>query len=241
VIQRSNERRPDLGGGGHSLPYDGVPGTHIWYDGTQHPWEFLRVWQLQPSLTDPDTVYAGVEDAGLFRSTDGGQNWQELPGLRAARAISGSLGRGMCLHTILFDPTNPLRIFVAISSAGAFRTDDARGDLATINQGLVSPGELPDKTAEVGHCVHNLATHPSRRACLFMQKHWDVMRSDNAGDSCMKLAATCQATSASRLRCMPTNRTRSTLSRSKATRSIIRRMANCGIPQPQRRGTSGKR
>jgi len=56
--------------------------THMWYDGSQHPWEFKRVWHIEPSLTDADTVYAGVEDAGIFRSTDGGKNWKELAGLR---------------------------------------------------------------------------------------------------------------------------------------------------------------
>ena len=85
------------------------PGTHQWYDGTQHPWEFKRVWHLEPSLTDPDTVYAGVEDAALFRTTDGGQTWQELSG--PARHAKGTVWQpgagGMCLHTILLDPSNP--------------------------------------------------------------------------------------------------------------------------------------
>ena len=184
VIQRSNDGGQTWEVVGNKFAYEGVPGTHQWYDGTQHPWEFMRVWQLQPSLTDPETVYAGVEDAGLFRSTDGGLNWQELPGLRAAKGQLWQPGAGgMCLHTILFDQSNPERIFVAISAAGAFRTEDGGQPWRPINQGLVSPGELPDKTAEVGHCVHNLASHPARPGVLFMQKHWDVMRSDDNGDS----------------------------------------------------------
>src|SRR6187401_3266721 len=61
--------------------YSGEVGTHKWYDGTQHPWEFKRVWHLEPSLTDPETVFAGVEDAAMFRSVDGGKTWQELSGL----------------------------------------------------------------------------------------------------------------------------------------------------------------
>src|SRR5438132_9970363 len=65
-------------GESNKFVYDGVPGTHQWYDGTQHPWEFKRVWHLEPSLTEPDTVYAGVEDAALFRTTDGGNSWHEL-------------------------------------------------------------------------------------------------------------------------------------------------------------------
>ena len=158
--------------------------THQWYDGTPHPWEFKRVWHLEPSLTDPDRVYAGVEDAALFRSADGGRSWQELPGLRGHG--SGSRWQpgagGMCLHTILLDPKNPDRIFIAISAAGAFRTDDGGKTWRAINRGLKSQG-IPDPNAEVGHCVHRIAMHPSRPGVLFMQKHWDVMRSDNAGES----------------------------------------------------------
>src|SRR5687767_7573196 len=158
--------------------------THQWYDGSQRPWEFKRVWHLEPSLTDPDTVYAGVEDAALFRSTDGGKSWKELSGLRG----HGSGPRwqpgagGLCLHTILLHPSDPDRIVVAISAAGAFRTDDGGTTWKPINQGLRSE-YIPDPTAEVGHCVHHIAMHPANSNVLFMQKHWDVMRSDDAGDS----------------------------------------------------------
>jgi photosystem II stability/assembly factor-like uncharacterized protein len=158
--------------------------THQWYDGTQHPWEFKRVWHLEPSRTDPETVYAGVEDAALFRSSDGGLTWQELAGLRGHG--SGPQWQpgagGMCLHTVLLDPTNPRRIFVAISAAGAFRTDDEGRTWRPINRGLRSQ-YIPDDTADVGHCVHRIALHRARPDVLFMQKHWDVMRSDDAGDS----------------------------------------------------------
>jgi len=158
--------------------------THQWYDGTQHPWEFKRVWHLEPSLTDPDTVYAGVEDAALFRTTDGGQSWHELAGLRGHGTGSkwAPGAGGMCLHTILLDPTNLQRIYVAISSAGAFRSDDAGKSWKTITRGLHSL-YIPDPNAEVGHCVHRIAMHRSRPDVLFMQKHWDVMRSDTAGES----------------------------------------------------------
>src|SRR5215218_5683831 len=164
--------------------YDGVPGTHQWYDGTQHPWEFKRVWYLEPSLTDPDTVYAGVEDAAMFRTQDGGKTWHELSGLRKhTTGPSWQPGAGgMCLHTIILDPSNPERIFIAISAAGAFRSDDGGETWQPINRGLKSEF-MPNPEAEVGHCVHNLAMHASRPGVLFMQKHWDVMRSDNAGDS----------------------------------------------------------
>ncbi len=157
--------------------------THQWYDGTQHPWEFKRVWHLEPSLTDPDTVYAGVEDAAIFKTTDGAKSWHEMPGLRGhGTGPKWQPGAGgLCLHTILLDPKNPQRMYIAISAAGAFRTDDGGTTWKPINQGLRSE-YIPDPTAEIGHCVHHVALHPSRPDTLFMQKHWDVMRSDNAGD-----------------------------------------------------------
>jgi photosystem II stability/assembly factor-like uncharacterized protein len=183
VMQRSDDGGKTWSPVGNKFAYDGVPGTHQWYDGTPHPWEFARVWHIEPSLTDPDTVYAGVEDAALFRSTDGGANWNELSGLRKhGSGASWQPGAGgMCLHTIVQHPTNPDRLFVAISAAGAFRTDDGGVTWTPINRGLRSE-QIPDRDAEVGHCVHNLAMHPARPDVLYMQKHWDVMRSDNAGD-----------------------------------------------------------
>ncbi|MDP9097833.1 MAG: exo-alpha-sialidase [Verrucomicrobiota bacterium] len=158
--------------------------THMWYDGTQHPWEFKRVWHLEPSLTDPNHFYAGVEDAALFESKDGGQSWRELSALRGhptgAQWAPGA--GGMCLHSILLDPVNPARIYVAISAAGSFRSDDGGKSWKPINRGLHSQ-YIPDPNAEVGHCVHHIAMHPKRPNVLFMQKHWDIMRSDDGGDS----------------------------------------------------------
>ena len=184
VMQRSNDGGATWETVGNEFAYDGVPGTHQWYDGTPRPWEFKRVWHLEPSRTDPETVYAGVEDAALFRSTDGGASWHELSGLRGhGSGPSWQPGAGgMCLHTILLDPRDPERIFVAISAAGAFRTDDGGKTWRPINRGLTSQ-YIPDPNAEVGHCVHRLAMHPSRPEVLFMQKHWDVMRSDDGGES----------------------------------------------------------
>ena len=183
LIQRSDDGGKTWDQMGNKFEYDGDPGTHQWYDGTPHPWEFARVWHLEPSLTDPDTVYAGVEDAALFRSVDGGQEWQELGGLRDINGPSWQPGAGgMCLHTILLDPVNPERIFVAISAAGVFRSDDAGKSWRVITRGLLSDG-IPDPDANVGHCVHRIAMHPSRPDVLFMQKHWDVMRTDDAGES----------------------------------------------------------
>jgi hypothetical protein len=184
VMQRSDDGGTTWATVGNTFAYEGSPGTHQWYDGTPHPWEFKRVWHLEPSLGDPDTVYAGVEDAALFRTSDGGQTWQELPGLRGHG--SGALwmpgAGGMGLHTILLVPGQPGTIFIAISAAGAFRTDDGGSTWRPINRGLKSE-YIPDPDAEVGHCVHRIAMHPSRPEVLFMQKHWDVMRSDDGGGS----------------------------------------------------------
>jgi photosystem II stability/assembly factor-like uncharacterized protein len=205
VIQRSNDggKTWDTPGGGVSKTPEGMPTgesnkfvydespqtgkpltTHQWYDGTQKPWVFKRVWHLEPSLDDPDTVYAGVEDAALFRSTDGGKSWQELPGLRGhGTGPQWQPGAGgMCLHTIILDPKISGRIFIAISAAGAFRTDDGGKTWKPINRGLNSR-YIPNPTAEVGHCVHHVAMNPARPNVLFMQKHWDVLRTDDAGEN----------------------------------------------------------
>ena len=184
LIQRSSDGGKTWEPVGNKFVYDGVPGTHQWYDGTPHPWEFKRVWHLEPSLTDPDHIYAGVEDAALFQTTDGGQNWAEMPGLRGhGSGSTWSPGAGgLGLHTIVIDPTNPKRMFIAISAAGAFRTDDGGTTWKAINQGLRSQ-YIPDPTAEVGHCVHRIAMHKTRPSTLVMQKHWDVMRTDDAGES----------------------------------------------------------
>jgi photosystem II stability/assembly factor-like uncharacterized protein len=184
IIQRSDDGGRSWNPVGNGFAYQGQAGTHQWYDGTPHPWEFKRVWHLEPSLSDPDTLYAGVEDAALFKSSDGGQTWSELVGLRAhGSGASWAPGAGgMCLHTILLDPTNPERITVAISAAGAFRSDDGGVSFKPINRGLRSEF-MPQPEAEVGHCVHHIAAHPSRPQTLFMQKHWDVMRSDDYGES----------------------------------------------------------
>ena len=189
LMQRSDDGGATWTPVGNEFAYTGEPGTHLWYDGTPRPWEFKRVWHLEPSLSDPDVVYAGVEDAALFRTTDGGKTWHELPGLRGHESgpkwAPGAGGMG--LHTILLDPTNhkptnQQRLFVAISAAGVFRSDDGGKTWKPINRGLHSL-YIPNPTAEVGHCVHRIAMHPSRPDVLFMQKHLDVMRSDDAGEN----------------------------------------------------------
>jgi photosystem II stability/assembly factor-like uncharacterized protein len=184
VMQRSNDGGKTWETAGNQFAYEGEVGPHTWYDGSPHPYEFKRVWHLEPSLNDPDTVYAGVEDAAIFKSDDAGQTWAEMPGLRTHEtAATWAPGAGgLCLHTILIDPGNPDRMYGAISSAGVFRTDDGGKTWKPTNKGLRS-NTIPDQDAEVGHCVHRLAMHPSRPKTLFMQKHWDVMRTDDGGDS----------------------------------------------------------
>ncbi|MGH7764491.1 MAG: WD40/YVTN/BNR-like repeat-containing protein [Candidatus Dormibacteraceae bacterium] len=183
VMQRSDDGGKTWETIGNQFQYEGTPGPHKWYDGSPHPYEFKRVWHLEPSLTDPDTVFAGVEDAAIFKSTDAGRTWSELPGLRTHKtAAEWAPGAGgLCLHTIVIDPSDTDRMYGAISAAGVFRTDDAGKTWKPINHGLRS-NHMPDEDAEVGHCVHRIAMHPSRPNVLFMQKHWDVMRSDDGGD-----------------------------------------------------------
>jgi photosystem II stability/assembly factor-like uncharacterized protein len=189
MIQRSDDGGATWNPVGNQFAYDGVAGTHMWYDGTQHPWEFKRVWHIEPSATDPDVALAGVEDAALFRTTDGGASWHELPGLRnhesGPRWQPGA--GGMCVHTIIQDPNDSNRIVIAISAAGAFRSEDGGATWKPINRGLTSK-HIPDPNAEVGHCVHRIAMHPAHPKRLFMQKHWDIMRSDDSGDSWRKVS-----------------------------------------------------
>jgi photosystem II stability/assembly factor-like uncharacterized protein len=184
VLQRSDDGGKTWTAAGNDFQYASTPGTHTWYDGSPHPWEFKRVWHLEPSLANPDTVYAGVEDAALFKSVDAGQTWRELPALRTHEtAASWQPGAGgLCLHTIIQDPSRANRMFIAISAAGVFRTDDAGESWTPTNHGLRSSG-IPDPDAPVGHCVHRIALHPSRPNVLFMQKHWDVMRTDDGADN----------------------------------------------------------
>ena len=184
LIQRSDDGGKTWEPVGKDFAYASDPGTHLWYDGTPRPWEFKRVWHLEPSLSDADVVFAGVEDAGLFRSDDAGMTWTEMRGFReqdsAANWAPGA--GGMCLHTIIVDPSDAERMYVAISAAGVFRSDDGGQKWRPRNVGLRSE-YIPDPDSDVGHCVHRIALHPERPNVLFMQKHWDVMRSDDGADS----------------------------------------------------------
>jgi photosystem II stability/assembly factor-like uncharacterized protein len=184
VLQRSSDGGKTWEAAGNQFLYDGPTGTHKWYDDSDHPWDFKRVWHLEPSLDDPDSVYAGIEDAALFETKDAGQTWTELSGLRnypTASTWAPGAG-GLCLHTIVLDPTQKGRMYIAISAAGVFRSEDGGKTWQQRNYGLVS-NHIPDPDAESGHCVHRIAMHPARPNVLFMQKHWDVMRSDDCADT----------------------------------------------------------
>ena len=159
--------------------------THQWYDGTPHPWEFKRVWHLEPSLTDPDTVYAGVEDAALFRSTDGGQIWQELAGSARPRhrCLSGSRAPAGCACTRSFsiratrnESSSPSRRRARSAPTTAARRGSRSTAACIRNTFPIRPPR--SATAFIAsRCIR------SRPDVLFMQKHWDVMRSDDAGES----------------------------------------------------------
>ena len=242
VVQRSDDGGKSWEAVGNEFTYEGVTGTHQWYDGTPHPWEFKRVWNLKPSPDDPDTVYAGVEDAALFCSNDGGQGWTELAGLRTHSTGQDWMpgAGGMCLHTILIDPANTQRMYVAISAAGAFRSDDAGVSWQVATKGL-SSNFLPEPEAPIGHCVHKLAMHPSRPDTVFMQKHWDICRTDDAGESWTEVSGNVPSDFGFPIVVHAHSLKQSSSCRSSATQSTIRRRASCGYSEAARGATSGKR
>jgi hypothetical protein len=149
-----------------------------------------RVWQLQPGAdSQPDVVYAGVEPAALFRSDDGGQSFTLDEGLwnHEHRTQWQPGGGGLCLHTILPDPTGGSRVAIAVSSAGFYRTLDGEKWEAA-NRGIKAPF-LPEPTPEFGQCVHKVDRHPSQPDTLFLQHHWGVYRSDDFGESWQEIGA----------------------------------------------------
>ena len=145
----------------------------------------VQVWQIRPGPGgEPDVLYAGVEPAALFESRDGGDTWEVNQGLlgHAHRQYWQPGGGGLGLHTIVTDPADPARMLIAISSGGAYRTDDGGRSWRPKNAG-VRAEFLPEKYPEFGQCVHKVVNHPSRPARLFLQNHWGLYRSDDWGDS----------------------------------------------------------
>jgi photosystem II stability/assembly factor-like uncharacterized protein len=149
-----------------------------------------NIWQITPGRNnDPDTLYCGVEPAALFESHDAGETWSPVEGLlnhpHRPKWVPG--GGGMCLHTIVPDPANPKRMMIAISTAGAYRTDDGGATWQARNNG-VRAEFLPDKYPEFGQCVHKVVQDGSRPERLFLQNHWGLYRSDDAGNSWTDIA-----------------------------------------------------
>lgn len=160
---------------------------HKDWTGAPQAWRFKRIWHLAPAPAPawpPEALLAGAEDAALFHSPDGGMSWRELSGLRLHPSHGEwqpSAG-GLCLHTLLFDPVDPRRLYAAISAAGVFRSDDGGQTWRAINRGLRSE-HTADPEPQAGYCVHKLAMHPARPHVLFQQAHRGVFRSDDAGES----------------------------------------------------------
>ena len=149
-----------------------------------------RVWQLQPAGDDrPDTVWAGVEPAALFRSDDAGESFRLVEGLweHPHRPRWEPGGGGLCLHTVLPDPADPDRMWVAISTGGVYRTDDGGDSWRPRNDGI-RVVFLPDKYPEFGQCVHKVAPAGGRPDRLYLQNHWGLYRSDDGGDHWVDMA-----------------------------------------------------
>ncbi|MEX1021093.1 MAG: exo-alpha-sialidase [Litorilinea sp.] len=144
-----------------------------------------RIWQLIPGhATQPETVYAGVDEAGLFVSHDRGESWREVDALtnHPTRPEWFPGGGGLCLHTIMTHPKNPQRMWVGISAVGVFRTDDGGASWQTANQGLIE-ANTGEPAQEIGSCVHKMVLDPDNPDTIYMQEHCGVFRSDNGGDS----------------------------------------------------------
>ena len=197
LIQRSNDGGKTLGAGRKQICVRRqCPGTHQWYDGTPHPWEFKRVWHLEPSLTDPDTVYAGIEDAALFRSTDGGKIVART--FRTARprygpALAAGSGRNVSAHDLARSERIPSEFSSRSRQPARFAPTTAGKHGGQSITAEVAVHSRPHGRGRPLRASHRHAQ--SRPNVLFMQKHWDVMRSDNAGDSWTRSAAICLPTS----------------------------------------------
>jgi hypothetical protein len=151
-----------------------------------------QIWQIVPGNHDePDTLYCGVEPAALFRSDDAGNTWSLVQGLydHPHRPQWQPGGGGLCLHTILPDPLNKQRLHIAISTGGVYRTDDGGKNWQARNIGIRAQFLPPENWyPEFGQCVHKIASHPSNPDKLFLQNHWGLYKSEDAGDSWTDIA-----------------------------------------------------
>ena len=243
LMQRSNDGGKTWEPVGNKFAYDGETGTHQWYDGTPHPWEFKRVWHLEPSLTDPDTVYAGVEDAALFRTTDGGQTWHELPGLRThGTGSSWAPGAGgLCLHTIVLDPDqrrSHLRRHLGRRRVSHRRRRHRRGGPSTV--GCDPRASRTRRPRSATACTGSPGTRRTR-ACCSCRSTGTSCAATTAATRGARSAGTCPPTSASSSTCTRTSRRPSTSCRSRATRNTIRPTASCACIAAGPAGRSGRR
>lgn len=149
-----------------------------------------NIWQICVGpAEEPDMLYCGVEPAALFESRDAGESWSLMRGLfdhpHRPRWVPGN--GGLALHTIVLDPSNSQRMYVAISAGGVYRTDDGGNTWMARNRGIRAMF-LPNKYPEFGQCVHKIAIHPERPERLFLQNHWGLYRSDDAGENWAEIA-----------------------------------------------------
>ena len=142
-----------------------------------------RIWQIVKH-PKTKTLYAGVAEAGLFRSDDDGQNWHEVSGLtqHETRSLWQPGAGGLCLHTIIFDPNNDKRMWVAMSAVGVFRTDDG-GESWQVKTKGIDAIVTDENPSEVGRCVHKMVLHPNDSNNLFIQYHGGVYKTEDAADS----------------------------------------------------------
>jgi hypothetical protein len=144
-----------------------------------------NIWQVCLGPEDePDTMYCGVEPAALFVSRDAGETWELSRGLfdhpHRPRWVPGN--GGLCLHTIVLDPLDKQRIYIAVSAGGVYRTEDGGATWQARNRGI-SVRHEPERYPEFGQCIHKMVLHPARPERLFLQHHWGLYRSDDHADS----------------------------------------------------------
>lgn len=164
-----------------------LDGRPAYPDGS--PYKLNRIWQIVAAHpSQPGTLYAGVDEAGLFKSTDNGQTWIEVSALTndAQRKNWFAGGGGLCLHTIIPDYSNPNRIWLGISAVGCFRTTDGGQTWTRQNIGLPHVAATPPEPCPA-YCVHRIVQHPTKPDTLFMQFHGGVYVSRDGAETWQKI------------------------------------------------------